>query len=250
MNLIRFNTSIGRQKPENIIHSDAACPFCDVANLRDIIDVDGDIIFLKNKYNVIEGADQFVLIEGKECCSDMPSYSDEHMRRLISMGLRHWKEMLNSGKYEDVLFFKNYGPMSGGTIRHPHMQLVGFPKIDGSLFFSPREMEGIPIHKEGGVELNFSTCPKVGFGELNVVPDPGSSTDVFADMIKISVDYLMNHFSKRCNSYNIFFYHRNSRIYAKLLPRFATSPYLIGYNIHFLPTNAEVIAAEIRKLYF
>ena len=66
INLIKFNTDIGKTKPENIINTDNACPFCDVKNLRDIIETDGDIIFLKNKYNVIEGADQFVLIEGRE----------------------------------------------------------------------------------------------------------------------------------------------------------------------------------------
>ena len=49
INLIRFNTDIGKTKPENIIHTENACPFCDVANLTGILDTDGDIIFLRNK---------------------------------------------------------------------------------------------------------------------------------------------------------------------------------------------------------
>ena len=249
INLIKFNTDIGRTKPENLVHAEAACPFCDVEHLTDIIETDGDIIFLKNKDNVIEGADQFVLIEGRECKSDMPAYSKEKMRRVIKMGIRQWKNLLASGKYAEVLFFKNYGIMSGGTIRHPHMQLVGFPKLNSDLLFDEAELRGIVIARRDGVEFNISNCPRVGFGELNVVVEAGGSLDALADFIQIGVHYAMNHFNKRCTSYNIFFYRRDEKIFAKIMPRYATSPYFVGYNIHFLPNNIERIAKEIQKFY-
>ena len=130
INLMGFDVSAARHKPETIRHREQACPFCDRANLTDVIATEGDMIFLRNKYNVIEGADQFVLIEGRECQTDMPDYSQAKMHRLIAFGLHHWQTLLHSGRYEEVLFFKNFGPLSGGTIRHPHMQLVGFPKLD------------------------------------------------------------------------------------------------------------------------
>ena len=72
INLVKFNTDIGKTKPENLVHAEAACPFCDVEHLTDIIETDGDIIFLRNKYNVIESADQFVLIEGANAKSTCP----------------------------------------------------------------------------------------------------------------------------------------------------------------------------------
>ena len=75
INLIGFNTTLGKKKPENIINKTAPCPFCDRENLSGIVDTDGDLVLLKNKYNVIEDADQFVLIESKVCHSDMPDYS-------------------------------------------------------------------------------------------------------------------------------------------------------------------------------
>ena len=250
VNLVRFNTDVGKTKPENIINTDNACPFCDVANLKDILETDDDIIFLKNKYIVVEGADQFVLIEGKDCDVDMPSYSREKMRRVIRMGLRQWKKLLDCGKYEDVLFFKNFGPMAGGTIRHPHMQLVGFTELKTELLFDPAELRGIVIAEENDVELNVSNCPRVGFGELNVVVDAGGSYDTLADFLQIGVHYLMNFFRKNLSSYNIFFYHRAGKIFAKIMPRFATSPYFVGYNIHFLPRNVPQIANEVREIYF
>ena len=250
INLIKFNTDVGRTKPENMIHAENACPFCDVEHLTDIIDTDDDIIFLKNKYKVIEAADQFVLIEGRECKSDMPDYSKEKMRRVIKMGVKHWRNLLASGKYEEVLFFKNYGIMSGGTIRHPHMQLVGFPKLKSELLFDEAELRGIVIAERDGVEFNISNCPRVGFGELNVVVEAGGSLDALADFLQVAVHYVTNFFNKRCTSYNIFFYRRADMIFAKVMPRYATSPYFVGYNIHFLPNNVERIAAEIREYYF
>ena len=170
INLAHFNTDIGRQKPENIIHSNAACPFCATDKLTDIIATDGDIILLKNKYNVIEEADQFVLIEGRDCDADMPNYTRDHMHRLIAFGMGHWAQMRASGKYDTVLFFKNYGPYSGGTIRHPHMQLVGFPTFQQELAFRRVEFEGLTVDERDGVTLNLSTTPRVGFWELNIVP--------------------------------------------------------------------------------
>ncbi len=250
INLINFNTDIGKKKPENLSHPENFCPFCDVKNLTDIIEIDDDMIFLKNKFNVIENADMFVLIEGKNCTPDMPDYSREKMRRVIKFGLKHWKNLLDSGKYEEVLFFKNYGLMSGGTIRHPHMQIVGFPKLNSELLFSEKELHGLKIAEKDGTELNISNFPRVGFGEFNVIFEKNGDSDTAADFLQISVHYLTHHFRKNLSSYNIFFYHRGEKIFAKVMPRFATSPYFIGYNVHFLPNNIERIADEVRKIYF
>ena len=250
INLIEFDTDIGKTKPENIIHTKNKCPFCDVEHLTNIIDTDGDIIFLKNKYNVVVGADQFVLIEGRECDIAMPDYTDEHMHRVIKLGLKHWKHLLNCGKNEEVLFFKNFGSMSGGTIRHPHMQLVGFPKLKSDLLFFPEEMHGIIIKELNGVEINVSNCPRIGFGEINIVPQKDADINTLADFIKIGVHYLTHYFRKNLTSYNIFFYHKGEQIYVKIIPRFATSPYFVGYNIRFLPNNIGRIADESSSIYF
>lgn len=253
MNIIDFDTHIGRQKPNSLLRGEA-CPFCDREHLTDIIDEEDGMILLKNKYNVIVGADQFVLIEGRECQTDMPEYPKEKMHRLISFGLHHWWELLHSGDYEEVLFFKNFGPLSGGTIRHPHMQLVGFPKLDKSCLYRPEYFEGPLIAEKNGVTLRLSSQPRVGFWELNLqteMPLREESIATLADFIQLSVDYFMNHFTRRGQSYNIFFYHEGDRkIMVKILPRYATSPLYIGYSIRFRPTSLEEAEQEIRQLYF
>ena len=250
INLAHFNVSIGRQKPENILHSDVPCPFCDTSKLTGIIERDGDIILLKNKYNVIEEADQFVLIEGKDCDADIPSYTSDHMRRLIAFGMEHWSQMRASGKYDTVLFFKNYGPYSGGTIRHPHMQLVGFPAFRQELAFRRSEFEGLTVDERDGVVLNLSTQPRVGFWELNIVPDDARATATIADYIQIGVDFIKNAFRRPLTSYNIFFYNDGADIFIKIMPRFATSPVFIGYNIRLLPSNLAEMRNLMRAKYF
>lgn len=250
INLIGFDITLGQKKPENIINHEAACPFCDRAHLTDIIDTDGDIILLKNKYNVLENADQLVLIESSHCNQDIPDYTAEHLHRLFHFGIHHWLRMQDTGKYETVLFFKNHGPMSGGTLRHPHMQIIGFRKLDEHLTFDPDEFIGLTIHQKNGVEFNISTRPRIGFGEFNIVPNSNDSIDTVADYIQIAVDYLMHHFNKRCKSYNLFFYRHEGLLRVKVLPRFATSPLFIGYNIRFRPSNLENIAKRVQEIYF
>ena len=148
------------------------------------------------------------------------------------------------------LFFKNYGIMSGGTIRHPHMQLVGFPHLNSDLLFDEAELRGVVISERDGVEFNISNCPRVGFGELNVVVERGGSLNALADFIQVGVDYVKNNFQRNGGSYNIFFYRHDEKIFAKIMPRYATSPYFVGYNVHFLPNNVERIADEVREIYF
>jgi len=250
INLIGFNTTLGKKKPENIINKTAPCPFCDRENLSGIVDTDGDLVLLKNKYNVIEEADQFVLIEGKDCDADIPSYTSDHMRRLIAFGMEHWSQMRASGKYDTVLFFKNYGPYSGGTIRHPHMQLVGFPAFRQELAFRRSEFEGLTVDERDGVVLNLSPQPRVGFWELNIVPDDARATATIADYIQIGVDFIKNAFRRPLTSYNIFFYNDGADIFIKIMPRFATSPVFIGYNIRLLPSNLVEVRDRIRAKYF
>ena len=60
----------------------STCPFCDVENLTGILATEGNIILLKNKYNVMVPSDQLVLIETDQCESDIPDYTPEHMHRL------------------------------------------------------------------------------------------------------------------------------------------------------------------------
>lgn len=249
-NYLGFDINIGRTKPENIIHKDAACPFCDVANLTNIIEIQDDMILLENKYQVLQDAYQLLIIEGSQCNADIPDYSLEHMCALMRFCIKHWLKVIESKKYKTVLFFKNHGPLSGGTMRHPHMQIVGLKNLSSKNMWDKRQFEGTEIARENKVIMNLSTKPRVGFTEINVIMQGLDDIDTMAKYLQMGVDYIMNHFSANCSSYNLFFYLVDDCIYAKIMPRFATSPLFIGYNIELVPNNLNEIAAHIKELYF
>ncbi|MBP5200191.1 MAG: DUF4931 domain-containing protein [Schwartzia sp.] len=249
-NRIRFDIAIGRRKPENILNKENECPFCHPEGLTDILSTgEGGIILLKNKYNVLPDAEQFVLVETDRCGIDMPDYAPEHMRRIVRFGINTWREFETSGKYSAVIFFKNHGHLSGGTMRHAHMQLVGFYDADPALFPGEAEdFDGIPVVEKDGVLLNVATHPRIGFGEFNLVSGP-NVPDVFADLLQKTVAYVHDRFPRSQDSYNIFFYHLAEKIAVKVMPRFPTSPLLIGYDMRILPNNLPEMVEDFRKHY-
>lgn len=245
-----FDSDIGSQKPESIINTNAQCPFCDRDHLEEIIEERGRMILVKNKYPVLKDAFQTVLIETEECHSELSLYTKEHLYALIRFGVEKWLEMKNSREYESVIFYKNHGPLSGGTIRHPHMQIVGLKYLNCQERLAREMFEGIKIHSMPGVELNISSKPKVGFFEFNVILDSLADIDKMADYIQIMAHYSLNNFHRRCNSYNLFFYQMDNKIITKIMPRFVTSPLFIGYSIPHISSRTKDVVKEIRALYF
>ncbi|USG63932.1 DUF4931 domain-containing protein [Brevibacillus ruminantium] len=247
---LHFDMYIGRQKPESINNREAACPFCNRAELTDILDERGEIIWLKNKYPVLQDASQTVLIETDQCDSDLSEYSKEHLYALFSFGMEKWLEMAASGSYRSVLFFKNHGPYSGGSIRHPHMQIVGLDHFDYLQDVKREDFEGIVIDRAEGVECNLSTKPRVGFFEYNVILSENGSLHRFADYTQILTHWILHHVNRRCQSYNLFFYQWEGRVIVKVVPRFVASPLYIGYGIPQVGNNLEDVVRELRRHYF
>lgn len=244
-----FNTQLGQQKPESIINKNTQCPFCDRKNLTGILAEKGPFLLIKNKYPVLKDTFQTVLIETLDCNGDLSNYPKDYLHDLISFGVEKWLEMENYPEYRSVLFFKNHGPKSGGSIFHPHMQIVGLKNIDYRQSLTWDFFEGLVINEKNQVQLNISTKPRVGFYEFNIILNDLKNLDQMADYIQITVHYLLNHFSKNCDSYNIFFYHFEDHIIAKIMPRFITSPIFIGYAIPQVSNLAEEIVAKVKELY-
>lgn len=245
-----FDSYLGSQKPESIINTTAQCPFCVPGNLEDIIEQRGNMILVKNKYPVLKDAFQTVLIETDECHSELSLYPKKHLYALIRFGIEKWLETKNSGKYQSVLFYKNHGPLSGGTIRHPHMQIVGLKYVNFQDQLKKEFFQGTTIHNMPGVELNISTKPRVGFFEFNAILHNIDYIDQMADYIQIMAHYSLNYFHRKCTSYNLFFYQIEDTIITKIMPRFVTSPIFIGYSIPHISNRTEEVVKEIQSIYF
>ena len=234
--LLVYQQSIGNQKPFTVREHGPvfACPFCDHSQLPPIIKQDGDILLVPNKYPILRNTDPYVLIETSICDSELSLYSQDHLVRVFSMAFDLWHTMLTNPAFRSVLFMKNHGPFSGGSIRHPHMQLIGLHDVDALAHIQLEDFLGPIIEEESGVQLTVSSSPRVGFVELNVIlRETGSAAfPVFCMLIQKAVRYILRHFHDGLiDSYNLFFYYIDETTYCKIMPRSATTPIFVGYSI-------------------
>jgi hypothetical protein len=247
---LRFNTHAGKDKPFTIDNRETECPFCNRSQLVDILDEHGPIILLKNKYPVLENTYQTVIIETDDCDAEFSTYEPEHLHQVVRFGVAKWQAMIQSGEFASVVFYKNHGPHSGGSLRHPHMQIVGLHEVDYRQNVLDTDFQGIIVDQEPGVQFNLSTHPRMGFTELNVVLDDMDRIDRMADYLQVAAHFALHHFNKHCVSYNLFFYEREGGIAAKLIPRFIVGPLYVGFSIPQVTNRLEEIVGTLRREYF
>ena len=247
---INFLYSIGASKPNNINKSDISCPFCDRSKLSNILDEDDNIILLKNKYPTLENSLQLVIIESDKCDLNMSFYSKEHIRKLFDFAIKHWFKLRESNKFKSVILYKNHGPLSGGSLKHPHMQIIGLNDIDYEDTLKDIYFRGNIIHKNKHCEINLSDKPLTCFTEFNVIIKDIKDIDYLADNVQKVVHYILNNYRSNCDSFNLFFYCWHEEIICKITPRFVTSPLLLGYSLKQVPNNNDETIDSIKKLYF
>jgi galactose-1-phosphate uridylyltransferase len=231
--IIEYNLDLGKTKPDNVHHDMDYCPFCDVEHLTNIMDKRGSMIWLENKYPVLKDAWQTVIIETDQCKADFSTYSLDYATHLVSYCLEKWRLVEAMERFKTVVYYRNHGFMSGGTIRHPHSQIVGFEKYDYHDDIKPFHLQGIPILEEKGLKINLSTHPIIGFYEVNLVLQDQDQLQTLVKYMQRTSRFLMNCFNSYNDSYNIFFYDfpHDDSIYVKMIPRFLTNPLYVGYMI-------------------
>lgn len=249
-----FDVKQAQGKPDDNRRPGSSCPFCDVEHLEQVIRREDDRIWLVNKFRTLRDTMQTVLIESSDHDADIATYAPEQNRSVLRFALSCWDEMISSGRYCSVLMYKNKGPLSGGSLVHPHLQIVGLVHEDGYAALRPEHFEGMLVWSEGRARVTISTEPIMGFFEVNVsVPegviegvareprDPVADRvdgDRFCDAIQVVVRYILEeHHGGRADSYNLFFYRMEGRTIAKIMPRWVVSPYFVGYRL--AQVNAE-----------
>ncbi|MEL7624438.1 MAG: DUF4931 domain-containing protein [Clostridiales bacterium] len=246
-----FQTAIGKQKPQTLRSQETPCPFCDRSQLPDVLKEDGDILLVPNKYPILQGSSPLVLIETADCESELSQYEEDHLLRVFRMAFETWEEMMADPAYKSVLFLKNHGPLSGGSLRHPHMQLIGLRDVDYRHNIRHEDYYGPVIYHSPGTELNVSDHPRIGFTEFNAVLTDDKGFKDFCLLIQKAVQYVLRyHQGGRITSYNLFFYRLDGITYCKIMPRYVTTPLFMGYSIPQVVDNLEAIVEDFQKHYF
>lgn len=231
--VLEFNLHIGKKKPDTVHRKEPYCPFCDVENLKGILAKDGLMIWLKNAFPVLKNTYPTLIIETDNDDGEFSVYAPAYAERLIRFALDKWYKMKDSGRFKSVLFYRNYGYMSGGTIHHPHIQIVGLEDYDYHDTVHIYHLQGDSILKDKEIEINLSDKPLLGFYEINMILRNTDDLPVFTRYMQDTAFYITHRFSRFTNSYNMFFYDfpEEPGLYVKLIPRFLTNPLYIGYKI-------------------
>ncbi|CCI84360.1 galactose-1-phosphate uridylyltransferase [Lactobacillus pasteurii DSM 23907 = CRBIP 24.76] len=248
---IVFELSIAKNKPHSYRKDKPkvkVCPFCDTEHLTDIYRQDGEFIWLHNKFPTLRDTTQTVLIESHDHLGDISTYSKEHNRKLMRFALDAYLEMAKDKQYRSVVWYKNYGPHSGGSLIHPHMQIVGFKKEDAYKYLHQNNFEGHSLFKNDQVEVNIATHPVQGYTEININALELSDLDLWADWIQAGAEYLLNvMYNGRFKSYNLFFYPRaDGGICAKYITRYDAPPYFVGYKLSQV-NDDEALVKEAKR---
>jgi UDPglucose--hexose-1-phosphate uridylyltransferase len=94
-----------------------------------------------------------VVIEGPNHSPLLPFLPREQVLRVLRMCRERLHELSGRALVGSVTLFENAGPESGGSLWHPHAQLVTVPELSPSL---EEEMEGAErFRSERGVECAF-----------------------------------------------------------------------------------------------
>jgi galactose-1-phosphate uridylyltransferase len=249
--IIQHQTHIGKQKPNTLMNREKACPFCDrkvFISENAVVAEEGTKLLIENKYPVFDKGYATVLVETDTCERHIHNYDERELIDVLSFGINQWKKMKNSGKYKGVMFYKNHGPISGGSIYHAHMQIIGLEEIEAQTFLLPEYFEGVIIEKRDGFEWNVSNKPKSEFYEFNVKMENEQHMKSFCLAIQKTVQYIIGTLNKTHASYNLAFYEFDNQIICKIFSRFPTSPVFLGYSLTQVPNNIESIAQQLQKI--
>lgn len=235
---LTFNSSIAKKKPTN----QDRCPFCYQEELGKVLDRQDQMIWVENKYPVLEQAYQTLIIESDWHDGDIPIYSRDYNRQLFSYAVEKFEYLEQSEKFKSVLCYKNFGPLSGGSLRHPHLQIVGLESVDGYAFIQESAFEGLEVQSfRQGARLVLSSDPIAGGLEFNIIISKRSHLEILADVSQLVLRFITHvYFKDKEASYNLFLYPIKEGFVCKIMPRYVVSPYLLGYGIRQVPSQKRL----------
>lgn len=243
---IEFDPYIAQTKPRSARKD--PCPFCQPDQLTGILDTRDDMIWLLNKYPVMRRTWQTVLIETAQHDADITTYSRDRWRRILEFAFEKWQQTVADPRFASVILYRNFGPLSGGSIRHPHSQIIGLYDHDYCRDITLENLDGDLIYENTDVRCTLSDEPLGSIRELNITLLNPNGTDAFADAIRDLVRWTCDPKGWDFNSYNLFFYHFGTT-HCKIVPRDITSPFFHGYRLAqtFIPEKRLQIVKAIRQ---
>lgn len=175
------------------------CPFCNLEELksRGIFEYFGDgISFINNKYSVLEGTTNFLLIEGEFCDIGLHQRSDDHLLKLLNIAIDKKNDLSFNNDFEEVTIFKQFGIYSSRSIEHGHIQIIGFDKKKTNDNYLLNSLNGSVLYDNVNVRVILSDNPIGETMEINIEYDE-LNLEVISKL-KTVLNYIVD------NSYGIY----------------------------------------------
>lgn len=247
---IPLKMSISSSKPTTINNDSIVCPFCSVDELRNegrLLNQNGQMLWLDNKYPMLEKTKQTLIIETNNCIDNLSSYSEEYAKELFDFAFKTRNHMMENKDFKDVLFFKNQGAKADGSVHHAHMQLVGLynhasnsPKIEETL-------TGAIVYQGHNVKVTVSDNPMGEKYEFNVIWKTKNHNFEYVKWVQQVIRYFTVFKGGRFSDYNFYYYEKNNVSALKIVPRGAVSIYFLGFGLKQVPDDIHQVAEELIK---
>jgi ATP adenylyltransferase/5',5'''-P-1,P-4-tetraphosphate phosphorylase II len=241
-NPVFFDLHIGKDKPYSSKHD--PCPFCHPESLTHILKEEKDLIWLMNKYPVFHDTWPTVIIETARHDADIPDYTPEKLHQVITFGVTQWLQLSSRKDFRSVLYFRSHGPHSGGSLAHPHSQIMGMYHTDYQENITRENFDGPLFHEDADCYASLSSYPISNMAEFTITLKKDGRLEPFADTLQKVIQFILRDFPIPIDSYNLFFY-KMKNIHVKVFPRHIASPLYLGYKI--VPIMDELSTRDMMK---
>lgn len=246
---IVLNVKKAVNKPNTIQNNNNHCPFCSFDNLKNEHGVLGEkdnMLWIKNKYPVLEGAEQTLIIETNTCEGNLGNYQEEVAKDLFRFAFENRDKMLQTNKFKEVVFLKNSGARSDGSVHHAHMQLVGLKEVEISKAAITDSLSGEVAFENEHTKVLLADNPTGEKYEFAVIWDRKSEEMDYVKRVQQIVRYLSVFKNGKFQDYNFYFHEDENVKVLKIIPRGYVSIYLLGFGVKQVPNDLKEIAEELR----
>ncbi|MDA1674662.1 MULTISPECIES: DUF4931 domain-containing protein [Bacillus cereus group] len=249
---ITLNTKIAKSKPNTVTNNDTVCPFCDDTKPQIIesglmLEDRKKMFWAKNKFPLLEDTYQTLIVETNRCGESLATYTLEYATQLFKFIFECRDKLIQTGKYKEVIFFKNHGIHSDSSISHSHSQIIGLNKLSYDYQEIEDSIEGPTVYQNEKIRVTVSKIPRAEFYEFNVTWKKEDESYQYVEWVQTLIKYLSIFKGGKFNSYNLVFHETEAENIIKVIPRKPNSVYYIGFGIRQTPNDTEQIAKEIQE---
>lgn len=245
----------GRKNENKVEKEKKFCPFCEpgFTGIKEGVDnqliehhPEEPILWVKNKFPIIDDLEMTLFIETDKCDEHMGTYEVTYIQKLINYMLACKNKMMQTGKYQDVLLFRNYGLQAGGSVPHAHTQLNGIKNPNLQVTYRKDAYEGLLIYQSNrsSATCNISDKPFTEYYEFNISWSEENMPYDAALYLQKAISFMNVFKNGSYIAYNLD--EIDCKHHIKVIYRANVTVYLLAWDLHLVNKDLEKIVEEFK----